>query len=401
MQQNSGLPKQKIDVSKKRKVAAVLSGGSIRGFAFHLGVLKAIEEAGFKLIGGTLNPGTKKDVDSNEISTYVGSSAGSIAATCLTAGLNLQDLQMMMSKSLGSTPRFSYRDFFSLAPQPQWYRSFFQQKVGSKNPLDLLKRFGVKFPQFTGIFSTQGVEHFLRTYILRSNAFQDYVADLFVLATQLNHSRKIVFGKYSQKPPPYDPTCRFNNNIPISQACAASCSIPVIFRPYPIRYPDGEDHYFIDGDVRDTLSTHVAVGAGADLIFASYSYQPYHYVPSVGSLTDRGLTAIILQSAFLLLEQKISKDIFYSRLHGEAIAAVNQFCTRNQVSEEMRTELSELLQKKLHFYPEIDTIYFHPPADLPLLSVKELFSLSVREQTKTLDGGYRHARAVLKQYEFV
>ncbi len=56
--------------------------------------------------------------------------------------------------------------------------------------------------------------------------FRDYAADLFIVATQLNHSRKVVFGKYSYEPPPHDLTCQYNNHVGISEACAASTSLP-------------------------------------------------------------------------------------------------------------------------------------------------------------------------------
>ena len=64
-----------------------------------------------------------------------------------------------------------------------------------------------------------------------SNLFQDYAAELFIVATQRNHSRKVVFGKKMMEPPPHDPGCYYEKEIPISEACAASTALPPIFAP--------------------------------------------------------------------------------------------------------------------------------------------------------------------------
>ena len=50
----------------------------------------------------------------------------------------------------------------------------------------------------------------------------------------------------------------------------------------------GTPIYYIDGEIRDTLSTHVAIDAGADLVIASHTHQPYHFQKEIGSLTEHG-----------------------------------------------------------------------------------------------------------------
>ena len=83
-QQNSSKSQsdQKIKIGPKKKIAFVCSGGATKAGAFHLGVALALQEQGFKFLGGTrASTEIHSTPDPMEISTYVGSSAGSIIST--------------------------------------------------------------------------------------------------------------------------------------------------------------------------------------------------------------------------------------------------------------------------------------------------------------------------------
>src|SRR5947209_5838787 len=86
-----------------------------------------------------------------------------------------------------------------------------------------------KWLKWSGLFSTSGIEKYLREDVLPSNDFQSLEPDLFIVATQLNHSRKVVFGKY--KYTPEDKTTIYMNDVSVSNACAASTALPPIFAP--------------------------------------------------------------------------------------------------------------------------------------------------------------------------
>src|SRR5262249_52870038 len=132
-------------------------------------------------------------------------------------------------------PRLTYQKMFKLRPglareqigQLSLFRRIFMGIL--EGNFDAILQ--LKWIKATGIFSTAGVEQYMREEVLESNRFQDYMAELFIVATQLNHSRKVVFGKYGYEPPPFDQTCQYINDVGISEACAASSSIPVIFAP--------------------------------------------------------------------------------------------------------------------------------------------------------------------------
>jgi predicted acylesterase/phospholipase RssA len=348
-----------------------------------------------------------------EISTYVGSSAGSIISTYLAAGFTLENV---FNSFLGRAPsdpidaipkilpRLTYATMFKLRPtlikEQMKQVAMISEAMGKLARGNIEALLQMKWIKFTGLFSTAGLEEFLREEVLPSNHFQDYAADLFLCGTQLNHSRKVVFGKYSYQPPPHDLTCQYNNDALISDACAASTALPIIYAPYPIRAKDGNVTYFIDGEIRETLSTHVAVDAGADLVIASYTHQPYHYQESLGSLTQQGLPTILIQAAYLLIEQKINHVKHYKQSQREALLAVEKFCKQAGVAEEHRKRIIEIMETELHHRLDVDTIYIHPRADDIGMFFGDHFTLSPRKLATYVKAGFRAAIDTLRQYHF-
>lgn len=407
---------KKTRIGPKRKIAFVCSGGGTKAGAFHLGVALALQERGFRFRGG-LKPDTLTATQgSSEISIYVGSSAGSIISSYLAAGYSLNNI---FQSFLGEQseielteqdreprllPGIGYNTMFRLRPE--------LAKENLKQILSLRKMvtgfmqgqwdylFKLKWLKMSGMFSTGGLEDYLRDKVLESDSFKDYAADLFIVATQLNHSKKVVFGKYHYKPPPHDPSCIYRNDVPISKACAASMALPIIYSPYPIKSQKGKTRHYIDGEFRDTLSSHVATDAGADLVFASHTHQPYHYTKEIGSLVEHGLPAILIQSAYLMIEQKINAHIYNNKIHGEAISAVSDYCKENGVSEKHRKKLCELLEGQLNHRADVDTIYIHPQPDDAQMFIHEHFSLAPKKLAGLVTTGFKSATDVLRRFEF-
>src|ERR1700741_780310 len=84
---------QRTQIGHKRKIAFVCSGGATKAGAFHLGVALALQEHGFRFYGGMVpSAGDVKPPGPMDISTYVGSSAGSIITTYLAAGYSLENI---------------------------------------------------------------------------------------------------------------------------------------------------------------------------------------------------------------------------------------------------------------------------------------------------------------------
>ncbi len=408
---------EKIQIGPKKKIALVCSGGGSKAAAFHIGVALALREKGFGFYGGMHSADhPTRAPQKMDISTYVGSSAGSLVASFFAAGYSLDNIlnsyinqgeeYQLAAGDLSPKvlPRLSYQKMFRIRPglaREQLGQINIIRKIFSGLLEGNFESFlQLKWVKTQGLFSTAGVEQYLQEEVLPSNRFQDYLADLFIVATQLNHSRKVVFGKYSYQPPPHDLTCQYDNDVGISHACAASTSLPVIFAPYAITNKSNSKIYYIDGEVRDTLSTHVATDAGADLVIASYTHQPYHFVREIGSLTDHGLPALVVQAIYLLIEQKINNAIYSRKVQREAILAVDRFCREEGVSGEHHKQIIAILERVLYQRMDVDTIYIHPKADDSHAFFLEHFSLSPKKIHEIIRSGFRAASEVLAQYEF-
>ena len=407
---------QKIAIGPKRKIAFVCSGGATKAGAFHLGVALALQEKGFRFFGGLSEPNAERQRTPGpmEISSYVGSSAGSIISSYLAAGYSLDNIFNSFLDRQPTNPRdmiprvlpgLTYPKMFRFRPQ-EMAREQFKQIFLFKNIIsDLMKGNWEAILQFkwlktTGVFSGAGIEQYMREEVLPSNHFQDYLADLFIVGTQLNHSRKVVFGKYSYQPPPNDLTCQYDNDIPISEACAASTALSFIYTPYPIRHADGRVVNYVDGEIRDTLSTHIAIDAGADLVFASYTHQPYHYQQEIGSLTQHGLPWMLIQEVYLLIEQKINNHIHNKDIQRKAIQAVSHYCKQQGLPEEQRKRICEIMESELHHRMDVDTIYIHPdPADAQFFFA-EHFTLSPKRLSEYVRAGFRAGTDALRKYDF-
>ena len=381
-----------------------------------MGVALALQEQGFRFYGGlTPQTGAVKPPGPMDISTYVGSSAGSIISTYLAAGYSLDNI---FNSFLGRKPseidqadatpkilpRLTYQKIFKiragLAKEQLAQFAFLRRTFSSLLEGSWEALMQLKWLKATGIFSTIGIEQYLREEVLLTNRFQDYAADLFVVATQLNHSRKVVFGKYAYQPPPHDLTCQYNNDVGISDACAASTSLPPVFSPYAIKNQEEQMIYYIDGEIRDTLSTHVAIDAGADLVIASHTHQPYHFQKEIGSLTEHGLPAILVQSLYLVIEQKINYHIHNKEIQRNAIDSISRYCKEQGISEVHRRRIMEIMEAELHHRRDVDTIYIHPSATDTQLFFSDHFSLSPGKMTETVRSGFRAAIETLRRYEF-
>src|SRR5277367_68605 len=83
-----------IKISNKKRIALVLSGGGIKAAAFHIGVCLALQEKGFRFIGGT-REGVEESPflhDPLAIKTYVGSSAGALVSSFLASGHSVKEI---------------------------------------------------------------------------------------------------------------------------------------------------------------------------------------------------------------------------------------------------------------------------------------------------------------------
>jgi predicted acylesterase/phospholipase RssA len=388
----------KVDVSnfKNKKVALVLSGGVVKAAAWHLGVALALEEIGFSFKSNT------SEADSDlEIGTYVGSSAGALINLYLASGYHPMDvIDATINKSNAKLKPISYSDMLSLKkPMSHPPKSSFY------DPLDgfptILKKVLSPIMSMSGIFTTQGLHDYIIENILHSNNFEDYAADLFVVATQLDHSRKVIFSKYNYPVPGHDPTAHYYTGIPIADSVTASMSVPPLYSPHPICNPHtGETDYYIDGEIRETLSTHVAIDNNCESIISSWTHTPYHFHDEIGSLVNYGLPAICMQSIYLLIQKKIVASRAKRRTAEDILHTVDDFMKAEKFSNSQRQKLTSILERKLNYKRNVQLIDIFPKHENYNTFFRNSFSLSPDKTSELVSAGYKRTIEVFRKHEW-
>ena len=364
-------------LSKYKQPALILSGGGIKAAAFHVGACLALQEQGFSFQGGIKADTSPQETPQSLIfGTYVGASAGSIICAFLASGYSIESI--LNSFNPNST-YLTHTDKSSLQYlRPVTYKDLFNLKITTGTPLKLLTGLFKKTPSLSdgveallkkylhvsGLFTTEGIEKYLRTDVLPSNDFKDLNANLFIIATQLDYARKVIFSANTNTRT--NNLIEYSNYASISQACAASAALPPAFSPYGIRksniYEENLEKtiYFLDGEIRDVLSTHIAADHGCDLIVASYSMQPYNYNKKFGSLINYGIPIIINQALYQAIQQKIEYHITQHTKLKVLTEELETFFKKTDLSPEDAKKAIEMIEGTMHYNRNIQYIYIHP-----------------------------------------
>jgi len=398
-----------LRIRQKKKIALVLSGGGIKAAAFHIGVCLALKEKGFRFAGGTKDQ-VRRAYPQDEpmtIRSYVGSSAGSFVAAILSAGHNLESLVNAFDVGVGQKPH--YQDFEWDKLRPISYRDLFAlngRGLLASIPSTLLSKSLVKGGlealikdkfKINGFFSTRKIERYLREYALSHNQFSQLGVDLFIIGTQLNHTRKVIFGNFQESWK--NERVKYINYAPISQAVAASTSLPPVYAPYGITNPTAnKEMYFFDGEIRDTLSTHVAADHGADLVISSYSVQPYHYTEELGSLHKYGIPVILNQALYQVIQQKIDRHIKHQQDFRAIYNAIDGYFKQNDLPEEHREKVLSIIQERVNYRPNVDYVYIHPRPQNHEMFFADHFSLNPQILERIVRIGFKSAISALRKH---
>ena len=173
--------RNRIQIGSKKKIALVCSGGATKAGAFHIGVALALQEQGFRFVGGlqSREASGPESARPMEISTYVGSSAGSIICSYLAAGYSLDNIFNSFTgrapvdpvdKIPRVLPRLTYPTMFKL--RPGLAREQFSQLMQIGRLMNSLMQgkwdslLQMDWVKLQGIFSTAGLEEFMRQEVL-------------------------------------------------------------------------------------------------------------------------------------------------------------------------------------------------------------------------------------------
>lgn len=399
----------KSHILEKKKLGLVLSGGGIKAAAFHIGVCLALKEKGFKFGGGPKEVVRQKYPPELPLTfrVYVGSSAGAFVSAILASGYDVESLINAFQIGSGGRPTYGAVDLRDLKPLS--YRNIFHvnstrllkfipdaffQKSMVRGGLESLFKNGFKL---NGLFTAAGIEKYLRKNALLENDFSRLGVELYIVATQLNHTRKVIFGNF---PDTYKTEAtKYINYATISDAVASSAALPPVFAPYGIKETKDKEIFYYDGEIRETLSAHVAADHGCDLVISSYSVQPYHYTEEMGSLHKYGIPVILNQALYQVIQQKITKHIEWQTNLKSLYKALDGYFKENKFSEEHRQKVLEIIRSRFNFRSDVDYIYIHPrPQDYEMFFVDH-FSLNPKILQRIVKIGFKSALNALRRYE--
>jgi NTE family protein len=258
------------------RIGLVLGAGGVTGGAFHAGVLRALHEG----LGW----------DPRTATIMVGTSAGSIAATSLRAGLSAADLLARAEdRPLSTEGTRLMRNVGPPRRQPP-----LRPATRGRRPAEIaaiLARAATRpfaAPPWT-LLASLIPEGQLSTAMISDAVAglfpHDWPAEpLWLCAVRQHDGRRFAFGKQEPRPP-------------LAEVVAASCAIPGFFSPVTI-----DNEAFVDGGIHSPTNADVLVGEELDLVIVSspMSVTGRRVYQSTGSVVRRWSGALLDAEALRL-----------------------------------------------------------------------------------------------------
>ena len=288
---------------KPSKTALVLGGGGFTGGVYEIGALRA-----FDLLA------TNRTV--NEFDVYVGTSSGAFISALLANGVTPEEMMRVLNRDLPSPLRdIDLRTL--LRPN---YLGYLQrgitlpfrllgvlrelaQNIREVSAVDVATALVGALP--SGLYSGKGIETYIAEALAdpdRSDDFRLLERELYLVATDLDTTERVVFGEDEWA------------ELPISTAVAASGALPGIYEPVAI---DGRE--YIDGGILSTTNVDVAIERGAKFVVVINPLVPYvndfdKDIPTLSGsrvrrVSDMGIAAILNQTFRLLSHDRLHRAV--------------------------------------------------------------------------------------------
>jgi NTE family protein len=267
------------------RTALVLSGGGLTGAVYHIGALRALNDA-------------LLDRSVNDFDIYVGTSAGAVISSCIANGIRTKDLLRAVSGQAGPAnlhrgdvfrPNIEefVRKIAGLPAMTVWACLHYLKNVRDMDLVDFAALFVDALP--SGFFDPMATSEYLHRVFDLTGATDDFRKldkDLFLIATDLDNGERVVFGR------------GHDDRAPISRAAAASAAVPVLYKPVKI---SGRE--CVDGGLRGTASIDLAIERGAELVICINPLVPFdnsaRSIPKLGAdarrVSEKGFSAVINQ----------------------------------------------------------------------------------------------------------
>jgi predicted acylesterase/phospholipase RssA len=271
------------DKRKRGRTALVLAGGGILGGFNEAGSLKALYDFGIR-----------------DFDMYMGISAGAVVGACAANGARPEEI--IEHQGMGQLD-FYYPNWVEALDRaasfvPSFVRSIAEYvTLPHRDSLFMLSRLFTP----SAFLSNRRIQRQLERIFKRrgaTNSFRELRErgkELYVMAVDLDAARPRIFGDEGDL------------DVPISEAVAASCALPIAYAPVRV---DGRD--YMDGAVARTASLDVAIERGADLIVCISPLVPYTG-GSAGFIKGLGLVGVIEQAYRIIIQERLHTALDHYR----------------------------------------------------------------------------------------
>jgi predicted acylesterase/phospholipase RssA len=280
----------------------VLGGGGFTGGVYEIGALRALD---LLAVNSTVN----------NFDIYVGTSAGSFVAGMLANGITPDEMMQVLNKRVPSELEDLDLDKV-LKPN---YLGFLQKaaalplrgaelarallRVREISAIDLGVALAETLP--TGLYSGSGVGDYVEQVLAdagRANDFRLMDRELYITATDLDTTERIVFGEKGWA------------DVPVSKAIECSTALPLIYKPVELK-----GRQMVDGGIRSTTNVDIAVERGAKFIVVVNPIVPYvndfeKTIPTmlgtrVRRVSDMGMPAIANQTFRIMSHDRLHQAV--------------------------------------------------------------------------------------------
>jgi len=248
-----------------RRIGLVLGAGGMAGQAYHAGVLSALTDAGW---------------DPRDAEVVVGTSAGSIAATLLRAGVSPSSMASGSYRSMRGGGRAGAPDAAELAAATALAAGTGPGRASLGGRLSRLVPAGRTSPG--GIV----------TMVRRIAGEHWPERATWICAVRRSTGQRVVFGREGAP------------QVPLPLAVAASCAIPGFFTPVTI----GQEAY-VDGGAHSPTNLDLLAGLGLDAVVVS----------SPMSVSREGIARRVDLPVRLLFRATLAREVRAARRAGTQV----------------------------------------------------------------------------------